>query len=48
MSESVELGKGEHLILFLSKENRYDGYTIIGSYQGKIDIDPKGVVYGLR
>jgi hypothetical protein len=46
MSESVELGKGEHLILFLSKENRYDGYTIIASYQGKMYIDPKGVVYG--
>ena len=42
------MGKGEHLILFLSKENRYDGYTIIGSYQGKIGIDPKGVVYGLE
>lgn len=47
-SEAVELGKGEHLILFLSKENRYDDYTIIGYYQGKIDIDPKGVVYGLE
>lgn len=48
MSESLELGKGEHLILFLSKENRFDDYTIIGSYQGKMEIDPKGVVYGLE
>lgn len=47
-SDAVELGKGEHLILFLSKLNRYDGYTIVGSYQGKIDIDPKGIVYGLE
>jgi hypothetical protein len=47
-SEAVELEKGEHLIIFLSKENRYDDYTIIGSYQGKMDIDPKGLVYGLE
>lgn len=47
-SEAVELGKGEHLILFLSKENRYNGYTIIASYQGIIGIDPKGVVYGFE
>jgi hypothetical protein len=45
-SEAVDLGKGEHLILFLAKEKMYNGYSIIGSYQGKIGIDPKGVVYG--
>lgn len=48
MSESVELAKGEHLILFLSKENRFDDYMIIEPYQGKMEIDPKGVVYGLE
>jgi hypothetical protein len=47
-SEAVELEKGELLILFLSKENRYDDYTIIASYQGKIGIDAKGVVYGFE
>ena len=31
-----------------SKENRYGGYTIIALYQGKINIDPKGVVYGFE
>jgi hypothetical protein len=42
------LRKGENVILFLSKEKMYDGYSIVASYQGKININSKGVVYGFE
>ena len=45
-SDGVVLSKGENVILFLSKEKIYGNYMVVGLYQGKFNIDPKGVVYG--
>lgn len=47
-SDGVVLSKGENVILFLYNEKMYGGYMVVGLYQGKFEIDPKGVVYGLE
>jgi hypothetical protein len=44
-SDGVDLNKGENVILFLNKEKMYGGYMIVGLYQGKFNIDPRGIVY---
>ena len=45
--DGVVLTRGENVILFLKKEKMYGNYMVV-FYQGKFNIDPKGVVYGFE